>query len=195
MALICLASPASFPAAAAIEDSDLSAKGKLTFVAGSGVDEIYRAEGWLKHEPSFLDLKLKLEQKNQSGLVKARLQFLPFALHSQRAGFAARYQREESADAETGVGMAVRFKGERWNWPIRYYWNLHLFHSKPVIRFERLNADCQIVYDLKNDEGSLRPGIDWSVTNYFTVGFDGRAYTETDKNYLGLRVSLRAQLL
>jgi hypothetical protein len=174
----------------AMEMSNVSAKGKLTFIAGSGVDEIYRAEGWLKHKPSVSDLKLKLEQKNQRGLVKARVQLLPITIGRHNAGIAFCYQRKERANGETGLGVAVRFNGERWKWPIRYYPDLYLFHSKPVIRFGRLRADCQIIYNHDEDDGSLRPGMDWSLTNHFSVGFEGRAYSDPEKNYLCIRLSL-----
>lgn len=180
----------AFQPVQALDIADLSAKGKLTFVAGSGVDEIYRAEGWLAYDPLSLDLKVKLEQKNQRALGKARIQLLPIRLDGTAWGLAVRYQKRERDSGVGALGAAMRVEGEGWKWPVRYYPELNLFHSKPVMRHGRLRADCQIVYDHKEDDGSLRPGMDWSFTDHFSVGLEGRAYSDPNKNYLGVRLSL-----
>jgi hypothetical protein len=177
----------------AVAGDDLSIRGRLTFVAGTDVDEIYRAEGWIRHSPSHLDFKLKLEDKDRQGLVKARIQYLPFPLGQHAAGFAARYQEKENADGVGALGLAVRFNGKQWKWPIRYYPRLNLFHSKPVVKSGHLRADCQIIFYHAEDEGSLRPGVDWLLTNSFSVGVEGRAYSDPDKNYFGVRLALQGK--
>jgi hypothetical protein len=68
-------------------------KGQLTGVAGAGIDSIVRAEGWVKHTTSHLDLKLKFEQRDGSHLRKYRIQFLPLGLGNTATGRSTRIVR------------------------------------------------------------------------------------------------------
>jgi len=179
--------------------ADLSAaeaprlKGQLMGVVGAGIDSITRAEGWMKHMPSYLDLKLKFEQRDGSRLKKYRLQFLPLQLGYTASGLAYRYQKKEGTQGVDALGLAIRARGTRWVFPARYYPEIHLFHSKPVYRHGKIYTDCQITYDVQDNEGSIRPGVDWHFTRYFSAGGESRIYTDSDRNYIGIRLKLTAR--
>lgn len=103
-------------------------------------------------------------------------------------GVAARYLKKEGEDGAHGFGVAFRVWGEHWKVPFRYYPDLKLIHSKPKIKYGKLSADCQIIDYHELEVWSLRPGVDWMLTKHFSVGMEGRAYSESEKNYLGIRL-------
>jgi hypothetical protein len=168
-------------------------KGKLTGVWGDGIDHIARAEGWVKHRPSYFDLKVKFEQKDGVMLQKHRLQFMPLQSGNVEVGLAYRYKKKEDKNSVGVLGVAVRMKGENWKIPVRYYPEINLFHSKPAYRSGRLRTDCQIIFDHHDNSGSLRPGVDWKISRYFSAGTEARFYDNPEKNYIGLRLSLMAK--
>lgn len=167
---------------------DIKLKGRLSAISGFGVDYILRAEGWVKYAPAFLDFKGRVETKNGKGFQKYRLQFMPLKYKNSEYGLAVRYLKKEGHDGAHGIGAAFRVWGEHWKIPFRYYPDLKLIHSKPQIKYGQFRADCQIIDYHEREVWSLRPGVDWKFTKHFSVGVEGRAYSESEKNYVGLRL-------
>lgn len=167
---------------------DIKFKGRLSAISGFGVDYILRAEGWGKYTPAFLDFKARVENKNGQGFQKYRLQFMPLKVRNSEWGMAVRYLKKEGQEGAHGIGVAIRVWGEHWKIPFRYYPKLKLIHSKPQVKYGKLRADCQIIDYHEREVWSLRPGVDWKFTKHFSIGIEGRAYNESEKNYLGLRL-------
>jgi hypothetical protein len=147
----------------------------------------------VKHTPSHSDLKLKFEQRDGSHLRKYRIQFLPLRLGNTASGLAYRYQKKEGSQSVDAEGLAIRAKGDRWVFPVRYYPEIRLFHSKPAYRHGKIYADCQITYDVQDKDGSVRPGVDWRITRYFSAGGEARICNDSDRNYIGIRLKLTAR--
>jgi len=163
-------------------------KARVSGISGSGVDYIARGEGWIEYTPAYLDFKARVENKNGNGFQKYRLQFMPLKYKNSEWGVAARYLKKEGQESTHGFGVAFRVWGEHWKVPFRYYPDLKLIHSKPKIKYGKLRADCQIIDYYEHEVWSLRPGADWMFTKHFSVGMEGRAYSESEKNYLGIRL-------
>ena len=166
----------------------LHLKARISGISGFGVDYIARAEGWVKYAPAYLDFKGRVESKDGNGFQKYRLQFMPLKYKNSEWGIAARYLKKEGQESAHGLGVAFRVWGEHWKVPFRYYPDLKLIHSKPQIKYGKLRADCQIIDYHERKVWSLRPGVDWKFTKHFSVGMEGRAYSESEKNYLGIRL-------
>ncbi|MDL1978287.1 MAG: hypothetical protein LWX52_09365, partial [Deltaproteobacteria bacterium] len=150
-------------------------------------------EGWIKHKPTYLDFKLRVERKNNKNFQKYRLQFMPLEFGIAEFGIAYRYLKKEDSKGDDGLGMAIRLKGKNWKIPARYYPDLKLIHSKPMVRCRSIYADCQIIYYHEKETGSLRPGVDWKLTPNISIGVEARFYDDSDKNYIGLRLKLMAE--
>jgi len=168
-------------------------KAQITGVWGDGINQIGRLEGWIKHQPGYLDLKVKFEDKDGNGLQKHRIQFMPVEITNTDLGLAYRYKKKENSAASTALGLAIRVKGKNWKIPLRYYPELNLFHSKPVYKQGNLRADLRITYDHQDHSGSMRPGIDWKIARYFSFGIEARIDDNSDKNYVGVRLKLIAK--
>lgn len=172
---------------------DVKLKGRLSSISGFGKDYILRGEGWVKYTPAFLDFKARVENKNGKGLQKYRLQYMPLKYKNSEWGMAVRYLKKKGSEGTHGIGAAFRVWGEHWKVPFRYYPDLKLIHSKPQIKYSKFRADCQIIDYHEREVWSLRPGIDWKFTQHFSIGVEGRVYSEVEKNYIGIRLRLSGE--
>jgi len=167
---------------------DIKLKGRISLLSGWGVSTIVRGEGWVKYKPYSLDFKGRLELKNGTEFQKYRLQYMPLHYQNLRYGMAVRYRKKEGKPSAWGIGVALKLTGDSWKIPFRYYPDLKLIHTKPQIKWGQWHADCQILDYHARNVWSVRPGIDWRFHPALSIGMEGRVYSKSKKNYLGLRL-------
>ena len=171
----------------------------LTEIAADGEKPLTRAEVLALDLPLNTDLYISREDKGDFNFYKMRAQVAPFKYSFLEAGIAGQHVDSSNFDSFQEAGPLLRVKAKPTKnsfvkLDTRYFPEKEALDGYWFAKFKDVTADCLWRYDLDDDTGFFRPGLDYNLTKNLVIGLEGRVEGPIDgleKKYAGVRARIR----